>query len=375
MVENRAHAAGLGRGFWGVTAVLAVLAALGFAFWYLAPVYEWLKLPVAIETAKSVDELSTFLFATATALYIFILGYIIYFCVAFRARPTDAPDAIGVQVHDNHKLEFWWTLIPTIFVIGLSIESVRIWYQIMPLQPMPNNLVVESIGHQFYWSFRYPQVNGEITGEMHLPVNVPVTLNLTSADVIHSFWVPAMRLKNDMVPGLVTEIRLTPTKIGKYPIVCTQFCGTAHNTMNSMVDPSKQFVIVEDQASFDKWYKGWQTKNAHVSNALTAAPAAGAIDVSKGDANAGKALFSTKCSACHALGPFTQTVVGPGLKGVMSDPSHPNLVNGKPATPADVAGILQTGYTGSMGTMPNQAANGLSDQDIANLVAFLASQK
>jgi cytochrome c oxidase subunit 2 len=184
-----------------------------------------------------------------------------------------------------------------------------------------------------------------------------------------------MRLKNDMVPGLVTEIRLTPTRIGKYPIVCTQFCGTAHNTMNSMVDPTKQFVVVEDKASFDKWYQSWQTKNAHVSNALNAAPAAGAIDLSKGDAVAGKALFTTKCTACHALGPFTQVVVGPGLKGVLDDPTHPKLVDGQPATPADVAKILQGGYTGSMGTMPNESANGISDQDIANLVAFLASQK
>jgi cytochrome c oxidase subunit 2 len=184
-----------------------------------------------------------------------------------------------------------------------------------------------------------------------------------------------MRLKNDMVPGMVTVIRLTPTRVGKYPIVCTQFCGTAHNTMNSMVDPTKQFVVVEDQASFDAWYKSWQTKNAHVSNALTAAAPASSIDLSKGDANAGKALFSTKCSACHALGPFSQVIVGPGLKGVLSDPSHPNLVNGKPATPADVAAIIQSGFTGTMGTMPTMAANGLSDQDIANLVAFLATQK
>ncbi len=71
-----------------------------------------------------------------------------------------------------------------------------------------NGLVVEAIGHQFYFSFRYPQINGEVTDEMHLPLNVPVTLNLTSADVIHGFWVPAMRLKNDTVPGFVTTIQV-----------------------------------------------------------------------------------------------------------------------------------------------------------------------
>ncbi len=375
MVEHKAQAAHIGRGFWTATAVLALLAVADIVFWYTAPIYQWLHLPVAIETAAKVDELSTFMFATGSALYIFIVGYILYFAIAFRAKASDPPDAIGVQVHDNHKLEFWWTLIPALFVILLSVESVRIWYQIMPLSSEPNNLVVESIGHQFYWSFRYPQINGEVNGEMHLPVGVPVTLNLTSADVIHSFWVPAMRLKNDMVPGMVTEIRLTPTRIGRYPIVCTQFCGTAHNTMNAMVDPTKQFVVIESKSNFDAWYKGMQTKNAHASNSLAAAPSASAIDLSKGDAAAGKALFSQKCTACHALGPFTQTVVGPGLKGLTDDPARPDLVNGSPATPENISKILQSGYAGSMGQMPNQQVNGLTDQDIANLVAFLAAQK
>jgi len=213
-----------------------------------------------------------------------------------------------------------------------------------------------------------------VTGEMHLPVNVPVTLNLTSSDVIHSFWVPAMRLKNDMVPGLVTTILLTPTKTGRFPIICTQFCGPAHNSMNSQVDPTKQWVVIEDQASFDKWYKSWQTKNAKVSNALPQV-SSGTISLANGNVGAGQALFAQKCSACHALGPFDQRIVGPGLKGVLHDPKHPNLVDGAAATPADVATILQKGFTGSMGTMPNASTNGLSDSDIANLVAYLDSLK
>lgn len=373
MVENRAERVHLGRGFWGVTALLAVLAAASVVFWYVAPVYDWLHLPVAIETAKHVDELSTFMFATGSALYIFVLGYIIYFSLEFRARKSDPPDAIGIQIHDNHKLEFWWTIVPAAFVVLLSVVSVRIWYQIMPLAPA-TDLVVESIGHQFYWTFRYPEINGEVTGEMHLPVGVPVDLNLTSSDVIHSFWVPAMRLKNDMVPGMVTVIRLTPTKPGRYPIVCTQFCGTAHNTMNAMVDNTKQFVVVEDKASFDKWYQGWKIKNAHVSNELPVA-STGTVDLANGSVSAGQALFAQKCSACHALGPFSQVVVGPGLKGVLHDPAHPNLVDGDPSTPENVAKILQNGYTGSMGSMPNASTNGLTNQDISNLVAYLNSLK
>jgi mono/diheme cytochrome c family protein len=144
--------------------------------------------------------------------------------------------------------------------------------------------------------------------------------------------------------------------------------------MNSMVDSTKQFVVIEDKPAYDKWYQGWQIKNAHVSNDLPVA-SSGAVDLSTGTAAAGQALFATKCSACHAIAPFSKVVVGPGLQGVLHDPSHPNLVNGDPATPDNVAKLLQNGYTGSIGQMPNATTNGLTNQDIANLVAYLSSLK
>jgi cytochrome c oxidase subunit II len=364
LVESRAQTDQLGRGFWSATAVLAVLAIASIVFWYAFPLDRYL--PEAIVTARQVDTLFRFMAAASSALYIFVAGYLIYFAIAFRVKATDPPDAIGLQIHDNRKLEFWWTAIPVLFVLLLSIVSVRIWYEIL-LEP-EHGLVVEAIGHQFYFSFRYPQINGEVTGEMHLPLGEPVTLNLTSADVIHGFWVPAMRLKNDTVPGLVTEIRFTPSLAGRYPIICTQFCGVLHSTMH------QQVLVIEDKASFNKWYQSWQQRNAHVSNALPAA-AGQTISLQGGSAAAGQTLFSQKCTACHKLAPFDQRLVGPGLRGVLHDPAHPNLVDGKPATPANVAGILQNGFTGSLGTMPNASANGLSAQDIANLVAFLNTLK
>jgi cytochrome c oxidase subunit II len=363
LVENRAQPVELGRGFWTTTAILAVLSIAAIVFWSTFPLETYL--PAVIVTARQVDHLFRFMAACGSALWIFIAGYLLYFSIAFRAKASDPPDAIGLQLHDDNKLEFWWTLIPLFFVLLLSIVSVRIWYEVM-LEPQ-NGLVVEAIGHQFYFSFRYPQINGEVTDEMHLPLGVPVTLNLTSADVIHGFWVPAMRLKNDTVPGLVTTIKFTPRLAGRFPIICTQFCGVLHSEMD------KQVLVIEPKGSFDRWYKMWQQKNAHASNAL---PAAGqAISLQGGNATAGKQVFDQKCTACHKLAPFNQVLVGPGLQGVLHDPSHPNLVNGQPATPQNVAAVLQKGYTGSMGTMPNATANGLSQQDIANLVAFLDTLK
>jgi cytochrome c oxidase subunit 2 len=361
LVEHKAEPV-LDRGFWTITAVLAVLAVASIVFWYVLPIEQYL--PAAIVTARQVDTLFRFMAATGSALYIFVVGYLLYFTIAYRVRASDPPDAIGVQIHDNRQLEFWWTVIPAVFVVLLSIVSVRIWYEIM-LEP-ENGLVVEAIGHQFQFTFRYPQINGEVDDEMHLPLNVPVTLNLTSSDVIHGFWVPAMRLKNDTVPGLVTSIRFTPRLPGRYPIICTQFCGVLHSQMD------KQVLVIEDKASFDRWYRMEQQKNAHVSNALAVG---GSVPLEGGNVGAGKTLFAQKCTACHKVAPFDQTLVGPGLLGVLHDPSHPNLVDGKPANPADVAGILQNGYTGSMGSMPNASTNGLSTQDIANLVAYLNTLK
>ncbi|HEX4014997.1 MAG TPA: cytochrome c oxidase subunit II [Candidatus Cybelea sp.] len=365
MVENSAEPVRLDSGFWAATAVLTLLAVASIVFWYVFPIDRYL--PEAIVTARQVDTLFRFMAATGSALYIFIAGYLIFFSIAYRAKASDPPDAIGVQIHDNRKLEFWWTLIPAIFVVILSVVSVRIWYEI-ELEP-ENGLVVEAIGHQFDFSFRYPQINGEVTDEMHLPIGVPVTLNLTSADVIHGFWVPAMRLKNDTVPGLVTSIRFTPRLVGRYPIICTQFCGVLHSQMD------KQVLVIEDKPSFDRWFKGWQQKNAHASNAVPGAASGSAISLQGGDVAAGKQLFSQKCTACHKVAPFDQKLVGPGLLAVLHDPSHPKLVNGQAATPEDVAAILQNGYTGDMGAMPNASANGLSPKNIADLVAFLNTLK
>ncbi|HEY6325681.1 MAG TPA: cytochrome c oxidase subunit II transmembrane domain-containing protein, partial [Candidatus Cybelea sp.] len=165
MVENSAQSARPDRVFWTVTAILGILAAASIVFWYEFPLEKYL--PAAIVTARQVDTLFRFMAATGSALYIFIAGYLIYFSIAFRAKATDPPDAIGLQIHDNRKLEFWWTLIPALFVVLLSIVSVRIWYEIM-LEP-ENGVVVEAIGHQFYFSFRYPEINGEVTDAMHLP--------------------------------------------------------------------------------------------------------------------------------------------------------------------------------------------------------------
>jgi hypothetical protein len=125
--------------------------------------------------------------------------------------------------------------------------------------------------------------------------------------------VPAFRLKADMIPGLINTIRFTPTVIGRYPIICTEFCGTDHGMMNAQVpgengkaNPGAEYVVVDSPADFQKWYHAVQLKNANASNALPST--SGTISLAGGDAAAGQALFQQKCSACHAIGPFSQLI-------------------------------------------------------------------
>ena len=145
------------------------------------------------------------------AIFVYVVGYVVYFGIVWRHRASDPPDAIGIQIHDHPKLEFWWTVIPSILVIAIAIFSVRIWMNLQ--NQLGDVLTMEAIGHQFKFEFRYPRLKTSVYDDMHIPVDTPVTLEVTSNDVIHSFWVPEVRLKADMVPGLIQTLRFTPSKV------------------------------------------------------------------------------------------------------------------------------------------------------------------
>ncbi len=350
----------LGPGFWIVTAVIAIASAIMVYFVYAS---QWpIGLPEIAEPAGQIDDLFKFLGAVGGTIFNIVTGYIIYFAIVFR-RPKNAPAShIGVQIHDAPVLEFWWTVIPTILVLILAIFSVRVW---AGLQNQAGDvLTIEAIGYQFGFQFRYPRLADPVTGEMHVPVNTPITLHVTSRDVNHGFWVPEVRLKADMVPGLINTIRFTPTVIGgPYRIICTEFCGVLHGSMRAS-------FYVDSQQNFAKWYD--KQGGAAGGNTASTANAAG-IPLDQGKVDQGQVLFGQKCSACHSVGPFSQKIVGPGLGHIFDDPDHPKLVNGTDPNPQDVASILKNGYQGDIGVMPSAQVNAISNSDIANLVAYLAS--
>jgi cytochrome c oxidase subunit 2 len=350
----------LGPGFWPVTAFIAVLSAVMVVLVYRSPMP--IGLIQAGDPAPTIDELFRFLGAVAAVIFNIVTIYTIYFGIVF-ARPKNAPpNTIGVQIHDAPVLEFWWTAIPTILVVVLAIYSTKIWADLQNTQG--DVLTVEAIGYQFGFQFRYPKLANPVVNEMHLPLNTPTTIHITSRDVIHSFWVPELRNKQDMVPGLITTIRVTPTKAGTYRIICTEFCGVAHSRMYAK-------LVIESQQSFAKWFAA-QGGGSAASGGGGAAGGA-AIALGAGKADAGQTLFGQKCSACHSTGPFEQKQVGPGLGKIFNDPAHPKLLDNKEPTPANVAAIIKNGLQGEMGVMPSAQVNQLSNADIANLVAYLAS--
>jgi cytochrome c oxidase subunit 2 len=357
----------LGRTFWLVTIALTLLNIILTVVIIVVPM-DYLLPGASLHVADrgdDIDFLYKFMAVFGNAILVYVLGYLIYFAIAFRRRADEPLTSIGVQIHDAPALELWWTIIPSILVVILGVMSVKVWYSIQFGNGAPA-LTVEVIGHQFNYEFRYPGLRDSYYATpqtpMHLPIGRSVRVLVTSTDVIHSFWVPEMRLKADTVPGLVQNLNFTPQHAGTYDIVCTEFCGVNHSQMQAK-------LIVQPAADFDTWLAGMKKQQA------SGGGAGAAIPLASGNAGSGKALFAQKCSVCHQIAAFDQKLVGPGLLHLTDDPQHPTLVTGESPTPDHIAAILHDGFTGPIGTMPNQAANGLSATDIANLVAYLVSLK
>ena len=191
--------------------------------------------------AGQIDTLYDVLLICSVPVFVLVMTIAIYSVVRFRAKPGDMGD--GPPIHGNTKLEVIWVTIPFIMVTALAIYGWIVLDDIEAKQQ--NEMVVNVTGQQFAWTFDYPGQNVN-SNELVLPVDQPIDFRIKTKDVLHSFWVPAFRLKSDAVPGLTTKIRLTPDRIGRYEVVCAELCGLGHSTM-------RQFVRVLPADQFDAW--------------------------------------------------------------------------------------------------------------------------
>jgi cytochrome c oxidase subunit 2 len=195
----------------------------------------------ASTAADDIDTLYDVLLIFSVPIFVLVMTVAIYSVVKFRARPGSTGD--GPPIHGNTRLEIFWVTVPFLIVSGLAIYGWIVLDDIEAKQQ--EEMVVRVHGQQFTWRFQYPQQRVEST-DLILPKDQPVEFRITSKDVIHSFWVPEFRLKSDAVPGLTTRIRLTPSKVGQWQVVCAELCGLGHSTM-------RQQIRVIEQGEFDSW--------------------------------------------------------------------------------------------------------------------------
>ena len=236
-------------------------------------------LPVDASTNAIVyDQLFKVLLIIGTILFIGMVGLVIYSLIKFRRKEGDEGD--GINIEDNLPLEIFWTIIPTVVVLFVGLYSYDIYDQMGGMQSLHHNshnqsemveekklwagigsgsiessnknqtnaIPVEVTAMQFAFLFHYPK-GDFITGELHVPVGQPVTMRMESKDVIHAFWVPEFRIKQDIIPGQPTILNFTAQRIGTYPIICAELCGPYHGGMRSS-------VVVEEPDVYQNWLAG-----------------------------------------------------------------------------------------------------------------------
>src|SRR5512137_3052212 len=242
-----------------------------------------------------IDALFGITLGVATAVFVIVQGFLLYSIIRFGREPGDETESVPVR--GNVRLEIFWTAIPAIVILIVGLLSYRVLGAIEV--PKADQLTVEVKAQQYAWQFYYPDQD-ITTSELHIPQDHQVHLKLRSNDVIHSFWVPAFRIKKDVMPDRVTETYITGTDLGTYPVVCTELCGAGHAVMRSQ-------VVVESDADFQEWLASQGVAKQQAAAAAAADPFA-----------AGKAAFNVYgCNACHALTSAGAVgAVGPKLDGI-----------------------------------------------------------
>ena len=238
----------------------------------------------ASTSAPGIDFVFDFVLWLSVFFFLLIVILMVLFVIRHRAKD---PGEMGPPIHHNNILEFTWTAIPTLLVVFIFWVGFRGFLDLST--PPANAYEIQVTGQQWQWLFTYP--TGYVDGELHVPVDQPVQLVMTSDDVIHSFFIPSFRVKRDVFPGRYSKVWFQAVEPGTYRIFCAEYCGTQHSTMlaNCVVHPPGEF-------------EPWLEKASNFLDTVT--PEEG-----------GKMLFSMRgCTQCHNV--TEQNKIGPGLGGL-----------------------------------------------------------
>jgi cytochrome c oxidase subunit 2 len=250
--------------------------------------------------AESIRHLSYFVLSITGLIFLVVFGLLAYVVVRFRRKSGDSGHE-PAQVYGSTQIELAWTVIPILIVVILFAATARVIHAIQDESKPSTAVEVTVIGHQFWWEFRYPALGIVTANELHIPASsaaqpTPTFLKLLSADTDHSFWIPQLAGKTDLIPNRVNEMWMDPGQPGIYLGQCAQYCGTQHAKMLLR-------VYVDSAGDFDTWVRA--QKQPAVQDEKEAA---------------GRHVFeSTSCVNCHAIGGTNGTGhFGPDLTHLMS---------------------------------------------------------
>ncbi|HEX5506021.1 MAG TPA: cytochrome c oxidase subunit II [Thermomicrobiales bacterium] len=300
------------------------------------------------KSGRADDIFHLFIYVIVLSLIVFAITETALFVFVFRFRDRGDREGEPEQIAGNRRLEMIWTAIPAVMLITVFVWVAVAMRQIGAAPPGGDPLTVEVIGHQWWWEFRYPDQQVVTANELHIPTGETIHMKVTSADVIHDFWVPQLGRKMDLIPGTINEFYLSADQPGTYVGTCAEFCGAQHAWM-------RIHVVAETPAQFNAWLAGQRQ----------AAPAP------SGDAARGEQAFLTgegNCASCHTIaGTDAKGTVGPNLThvgsratlgaGVLTNtPAHMRqwLTNPQAVKPDNL--------------MPNPQ---LTDTEVADIAAYL----
>jgi len=321
--------------------VMAVLTYVGLDAAKLMPIQ-------ASAQAVSIDWLWNWQLVAISFLFALIFVPMIYSLVAFRRKQGDTSD--GEHIEGNTPLEIAWTVLPLFLVLTFAYMGA---YSLGETRRVdPNAIVIKVRAQQFTWSFEYPDY-GIVSSELHLPVDQQVVLKMESGDVIHSFWVPEFRVKQDVVPGRVTEYRITPTLTGSYKVRCAELCGTSHSYMENP-------IVVDTQIDYDTWI----TEQTAIAVASQTPEGLGKILTVKNG-----------CIGCHSVDGAKMT--GPTWFELFGE--NVELADGTSVVADDAyiaQSILEPKASEVAGFSPTvMPAYALTEAEIANIIAYIKTLK
>jgi cytochrome c oxidase subunit 2 len=313
--------------------------------------------------AQAIYDLSLFVLGITGLIFVVVAGLLVYAVLKFRATRANA-DREPAQVYGSTQIELAWTVIPILIVVVLFLATARVIHAVQDAVKPANALDVTVIGHQFWWEFRYPALGIVTANELHIPVSDPAHprptfLRLLSADTDHSFWIPQLGGKLDLIPNHLNTMWMDPRRTGVFRGQCAQYCGTQHGKMLLS-------VTVDSAEDFEAWVRG-QQQHAGETEVRLKPDATGADET----VLAGKRIFeTTACINCHAIrGTVANGRYGPDLTHLMS---RKTLASGAAANTTDNLRLwIENPDAIKPGSL--MPAMKLNDADLDALVRYMAT--